>query len=411
VTTPADPLLHELRERGKELAGLHRTAALLQDDLRPPHELLQELVTLLPAAWQYPEITEARICLDDLVLTTPGFRETPWLQSASFVTRRGTRGSVTVCYLEERPAAAEGPFLAEERQLIASVAEMVRAHLQHRQAFEALERAHDELERQVEARTAELQAANAALQERIRQHEQAEARVRLHRAQLRRLASELCLAGERERRAIATDLHDHIGQALAFTKMRVLQFAQNAVFCGFEHDIERIVGLLDGILQFTRTLTCEISPPILYELGLAAGLEWLVEQFHKKHGLDAHWEERGAQPRRLDDELRTMVFQSARELLVNAVKHAPGARTRVRLEWGPAELVLTVEDDGPGFDPATLEPSVSQAGGFGLFSIRERMQHLGGSLTLRSAPGAGCTARLVAPVREKDDGGTDSPGR
>jgi signal transduction histidine kinase len=129
-------LLHRLGERVKELTALHRAARILQNEQHTMAEWLQQFVAVLPPAWQYPEMTAARIQLGALELATPNFKQTPWVQRADFSVAEGLGGSIEVVYLEERPAEQEGPFLAEERNLIDSLAEMLRAAIDRRQAVE-----------------------------------------------------------------------------------------------------------------------------------------------------------------------------------------------------------------------------------------------------------------------------------
>jgi signal transduction histidine kinase len=293
-------LLHKLQERVKELTALHGTARILQDQTKSASVVMHEVAALLPPAWQYPEIAAARIRFERLEARTAGFRETEWRQSASFVVRGGQSGEIEICYLEQRPPADEGPFLKEERELIESLAEMLRFHFQRLLADEDLLRAHADLERIVAARTAELRETNASL---------------------RRLASELSLAEARERRKIAEDIHDHIGQALAFTKMSVGQFRGNAIFCGFEEKIDEIATLLDQTIQYVRNLTFEISPPALYDLGLEAAIDGLAERFRKKHGLAVRVET-NAEIGPLESDVVVLLYKSVQELLTNVMKHA-----------------------------------------------------------------------------------------
>ena len=232
-----DQILYKLGERVKELTALHRTARILQDDLRPVEDIMREITSLLPDAWQYPEITGARIRFHESEYATPNFRKTPWVQTATFTTRTGEAGSLDICYLAERPDAREGPFLAEERDLIESLAEMLRSYFQHKIADEALQQAHDNLEQLVHARTVELRRTNEALEKQVAEYRVARGKIDKHQRQLRQLASELSLAEDRERRDIASDLHDHIGQALAFIKIRLQQFQGDAMFSGFEKSI------------------------------------------------------------------------------------------------------------------------------------------------------------------------------
>ena len=399
-----DAIRHDLTERVKELTALHGTARLLQATQRPVEGLMRELAGFLPAAWQYPEIAGARVRLLGGEYASSNFRDTPWVQRARFTVRLNgaeapSEGSLEICYLEERPPADEGPFLREERDLIDSLAEMLRFYLQHQLADAAALRAQHQLERQVQERTAELQTMNAALQAEIAEHRRARAEIERHREQLRRLAAELALAEERQRRAIAADLHDHLGQALAFVKLRLSQFAGDAVFCGFESSLREILALVDRAILYTRTLTGELSPPVLYELGLGPALEWLGERFTAKHGFRVEVTAARDVPH-LPQATRVMLFKSVHELLTNAVKHARPQRVQISLRRDATMLQVRVADDGVGFDPAGAEAAAAspETGTFGLFSIRERLRHLGGQLEVHSAPGAGAIILLAVPL-------------
>jgi signal transduction histidine kinase/ActR/RegA family two-component response regulator len=121
-------LVHDLGERVKELTLLHRTASLLQTDRPLDQAFLADLVAPIPLAWQHPEVCEARIACGDVEARTPGWRPSPWMQSASFAAG-GLSGVIEVAYLVEMPDAAEGPFLAEERALVQSLADMLGAHV------------------------------------------------------------------------------------------------------------------------------------------------------------------------------------------------------------------------------------------------------------------------------------------
>lgn len=133
-------LLHERNERIKELTALHSTALLFQDETITLPELLQKIVALLPPAWQYPEITEARILYGDIEFTTLDFHQTVWTQKTEFITSYGKNGCIEVVYTEERPVEVEGPFLAEERNLINSLAEMLKYFLEHKHSEEAMKK-------------------------------------------------------------------------------------------------------------------------------------------------------------------------------------------------------------------------------------------------------------------------------
>lgn len=391
-------LQYFLRERTKELTALHKTARLMQDDSRPIADLLAEVANLLPQAWQFPEITGTRIAVGGIEVKTPNFRLTPWMISSEIQLISGDAGSIEVVYLEERPVSVEGPFLVEERELIDSLSEMLRNYLQHRIAIEEIKRSNDNLERLVQERTLELSSTNAALQLQIQEHERARREIVAYQNQLRKLAAELSLSEARDRRAIASDLHDHIGQALAFIRMKVSGFSGESVFCGFEESTSEILSLLDQTIQYTRTLTFQISPPVLYELGLSPALDWLAEQFSKKHRFQVETTIQPDVPR-LPEEIEVFAFRSVQEILTNAVKHAQAKHVSIKLALNNGALELCVADDGIGFAPNRSDSNTTD-GGFGLFSIRERLVHLGGSIRIVSAPGKGAQLTLHIPTTQ-----------
>ncbi|MEW6001600.1 MAG: PAS domain S-box protein [Nitrospirota bacterium] len=132
-------ILQNLGKRVKELTALHRTASILHYEFKPTSELLQEIVLILPSAYQYPEITVARINFDGKEFKSQNFSETPWKQSAYFKTADGKKGFIEIFYSEEKPKEVEGPFLVEERSLINSVAEMLRSYFNRVQTKEILQ--------------------------------------------------------------------------------------------------------------------------------------------------------------------------------------------------------------------------------------------------------------------------------
>lgn len=359
----SDSLQQRLQERVKELTALHRTARLLQDTGQPVDAVLPAVADLLPAAWQHADICAGRIRCGDRTWSSPDFRESPWHQLETFRLRDGETGAVEVVYLQERPAADEGPFLAEERELIRSLADLMRAYFQHRRDDEAILAANERLERQVAERT----------------------------ASLRRLAAEVCLAEERERRAIAADLHDHLGQGLALIRIRLQRLRGDAALGGHGPALDELVALSDQAIRYTRGLTFELSPPVLYELGLGQALEWLGEETARKQDLKVKVRARGSRP--LADDLKVMLWKSARELLHNVVKHAGARRVDITLAAQGEGIVLEVADDGCGFDVGLARRDAGER--FGLFSIEERLRQLGGHLELDTAPGRGTRVRLV----------------
>ncbi|MFA6004185.1 MAG: sensor histidine kinase [Elusimicrobiota bacterium] len=368
--------LHLFQERVKELV-----AQMLQDDAKDVAVLMGEVVAILPSAWQYPGSACARIIFGEQEFGTPGFRSTAWRQAAPFVTDDGTQGLIEVDYLQEFPACDEGPFLSEERSLLDFLADMFHRSIGRKLARQALLDSRDQLELRVQERTSELEKLNAAL--------------RSQQEQLRSMAAQLSLAEERERRSIAANLHDHIGQTLAMAKIKLAGLARTATAEPSARGLSELKDLIDESIQYTRSLTFELSSPLLYELGLASAVEALAEQLQDKYGVAIAVE--SDCPNLPGEELKVVLFKAIRELLMNAIKHAHARRIRIILSrTGPA-LEARVEDDGRGFD-AALAAVPGRSCGFGLFSIREGMRHCGGRIDIRSRPGQGTQAVLTAPL-------------
>lgn len=229
------------------------------------------------------------------------------------------------------------------------------------------------------------------------QHE-AEQELRHSQAALRRLASELSLAEERERRRIATEIHDNLSQTLAIASMKAAMLEQA---CEEETAplVAELRSLLSSAVADTRSVTFELSPPILYQVGLEAAIRWLGENTQERHGIEFHMVDDG-RPRAVTDDVRTVLFQSMREIFANMIKHAQASKVTVRLETLQDRLVARVEDDGVGFDPAKANWKGGQKAGFGLFNIQERLDYLGGSLEIDSAPGRGTRTTLTVPLVE-----------
>ena len=228
----------------------------------------------------------------------------------------------------------------------------------------------------------------------------AESQVAAYQDNLRSLASSLSLAEERERRRLAVYLHDQIGHTLALANIKLgeLQKSLSGQGPGFPlTELEKTGSLLEQAIRDTHSLTFRISSPILYELGLAAALEWLTEQVQKDHGISTRFIADGRTDL-LDDDVRILLFQAVNELLVNVVKHAQAQNVEVSIQREGGNLKVNVGDDGVGFQMPRTEPPRRERCGFGLFSIRERLRPYGGVLKVQSEPGAGTHVILTVPL-------------
>jgi PAS domain S-box-containing protein len=234
----------------------------------------------------------------------------------------------------------------------------------------------------------------------ISERKASEEKLRVYQDQLRSLASELTLLEERERRRIASDLHDHIGQSLALSKIKLGELRES-LSPSLVKPLGEIHELIEQAIQYTRSLTFELSPPILYELGFEAAVEWLVEKIREKHGISVSFED-DLQPKPIGNELRVLLFKAMGELMMNIIKHAQAHKVKVAIQREGSNIRIRVEDDGIGF----YIPEANQlagVSGYGLFSIRERLRHFGGSLQIQSEPRRGTLVTLLVPLKQKED--------
>jgi signal transduction histidine kinase len=216
--------------------------------------------------------------------------------------------------------------------------------------------------------------------------------------QLRKLTAELAQTEERERRRVASVLHDSIQQLLVGARYGVETLRGHSRTEAFQQTIQHVDGLLSNCLETSRSLTLELSPPILYEAGLAPALKWLGRWFRQTHGLTVRVV---AEDRALADTepIRVVVYHAVRELLFNIVKHAKVRRAQVRMSGvGENRIKILVTDKGVGLEPARLQAGEGKTGGFGLFSLRERLASLGGHMEVESAPGRGSRFTLIVPL-------------
>jgi signal transduction histidine kinase len=200
-------------------------------------------------------------------------------------------------------------------------------------------------------------------------------------------------AEDRERKRLADILHDDLQQQLAAAKFH-LGLLGNRIDgdASLREAIDRVGGMIKDAIAKSRSLAHELGPAVLYHGDFGEAIEWLARQIQAKHGLAVHVEVHGPVDG-ASDSIKVFLFRTAQEILFNVVKHAQVTEAAVRVRWRHGQLWLTISDHGRGFDPKALR----QTGGSGLFSIRERVELLGGRMKIRSAPGRGSTFLIAVP--------------
>ncbi len=234
--------------------------------------------------------------------------------------------------------------------------------------------------------------------------EELEERVSERTREVRELSLTLTMAEQEERRRIARVLHDDIQQLLFGLHLR-LDYLSGDMAELEEPELQEAFGeardWIDRAIEGTRELSVGLNPPVLKDEGLCEALRWLASQMRKQHQLevDLRFEDEVAVD---DEDARSLLFQTVRELLFNVVKHADVDEATVSLRREGDSLELQVSDEGAGFDPGQVRSSRSHATGLGLFSVRERIRLIGGEVSVDAAPGQGTRVRVTVPL--------DAPG-
>ncbi len=233
----------------------------------------------------------------------------------------------------------------------------------------------------------------------ITHNKMAEQKLLDYQDRLRSLSTQLSLVEDRQRKELASAIHDGLAQQLfgIRAKVTLFKFPQNADKLPVL--VTETLEIIDETMAQARSLSFELFPPVLHEVGLEAALDWLAHQFSERTGISCEVTVEGKGPE-LDEDLRTMAFQSVRELLANIRKHSGSETCTITVNHVDGFLTLLVEDPGRGFNVSETRERADRtgkSGGFGLFSIRERMRSVHGRMLVDSHPGRGCRVFLTFP--------------
>ncbi len=277
------------------------------------------------------------------------------------------------------------------------------AHLLHQSADPAICIVAADLT-DIETSSAELARMVEKLKQEVSRRQLAEEVLRRRGERLRMLASQLTLAEQRERRRLASMVHDELQQLLVGAGYRLNRVDRSSK-SELQQAILEVSELVNRAVESSRSLTAELSPPVLQAGGLVAALEWLVTWMRRQHGLIVRLQaDHRVAP---SEDVTVLLFHSIRELLFNTVQHAGVKEAQVRLQRKGRDIQVTVSDGGSGFDPEAVASRVGTTGGFGLFSIRERLDLMGGRMEIDSAVGRG--SRIILRLaRRRTSGMTES---
>lgn len=204
--------------------------------------------------------------------------------------------------------------------------------------------------------------------------------------------ADLFEAEEKSKRELAEDLHDHLGQALALMRITLKKVQGNAVFCGFENDIEYVLALTDKCIRYSRDIVSGLNPSILQQLGLVPALESLVETCSRRHKVEFSLNTDCEYS--LGSEKRTYIYRSVNELVVNIIKHSEASEGTITITHNCDSLIIHVRDNGIGIPK-------EKTFGFGLMSITERVGLLEGSFEIVGSE-KGTTATISVPLEREE---------
>jgi PAS domain S-box-containing protein len=284
-----------------------------------------------------------------------------------------------------------------ELVLFEGLARRVALALDNARLFQEAQDLNATLEQRVQSRTGQLMAIRARLEDEVTERKEAQRRLEASRGQLRRLSAHLQQAREEERVRIAREIHDELGQALVGLKMDVawLRRSLGRPAPGVLSKLEEMSGLIDETVHSVRRISAELRPSILDDLGLSAALEWQLEEFRARTGIDCVLTSRLG-PKTLDPDRATALFRIFQEALTNVARHASASRVTVTIEETEDSLTLAIQDNGRGIRAEEL----GQPQSFGLLGMRERVHLLEGDIEIRGVPGEGTYVVVRIPARK-----------
>jgi len=213
----------------------------------------------------------------------------------------------------------------------------------------------------------------------------------------RDLSAKMGRIEQQERQRIASGLHDGLAQDIALSKIKLQTVRQQIPDPAIKGQLGEIVGLMDISIQKLKSLVFELYPPILFELGLEAAVERFIENFQVKHNLNCKLiADRHGKP--LSNHKAEILYNAIRELLMNVIKHACAQNVDISILRKNGNIQITVKDDGVGFKVPTESPKLVEQSGFGLFSVKDRVEAVGGNLAISSVKSKGSRITLTAPL-------------
>lgn len=348
---------HELGERVKELNCLYSMFKVMEQAHLSWNEVFQGIVNLLPPSWQYSEISCARLVIDGREFKTDNFRETPWKQEREIDVYGEKCGLLQICYLEDMPESDEGPFMKEEGALLTAVADHLGKDIEHKRLHEHLEHTNRRLKTEYHQR--------------------------------KKLSKVLLKSLERDRKRIAMELHDQIGQTLTSLKMslEMLYDRANDEDTKLKSELENAREKTAQVIREVKNVSHGLRPAMLDTLGLESALRELFNEIENQYDIEIQFFSRNV-PKHFDKEKEITLYRVTQEALNNAVKYARSEKVFVTLVKKGKRILLTIEDNGIGFNPDEVMENQKDKK-LGLLFMRERIKQFDGEFNIESRENRG----------------------
>lgn len=232
----------------------------------------------------------------------------------------------------------------------------------------------------------------------ITSRKNAESKMNEYKESLQKLTTELMLAEEKQRKKIAANIHDHLSQSLVISKMKLQDLSKEMETIEKQNEIGTVIKHISEALENTRKITYDLSPPVLYELGLIEALYWLSEKIENQNQLKVKFET-DFNEIKLSEPKLILIYRAIQEILNNAIKHSGANQINVRFTKYEYGLQIIIKDEGRGFDKSLLNSRSPTNSGFGLFAVRERIENLQGTFIISSTVGFGTEVKIFVPLK------------
>ncbi|MCF8302766.1 MAG: PAS domain-containing sensor histidine kinase [Bacteroidales bacterium] len=218
-----------------------------------------------------------------------------------------------------------------------------------------------------------------------------------YRKSLQDLTTELSVVEEKQRKEIAANIHDHLSQSLVISKMKLKDVMKQSGIEALKTEMQTVLDLISQAINNSRKITYDLSPTVLYELGLVEAVYWLKDKVEEENDIDVAFTPYEEEPEIPESQL-ILLFRTIQELINNTLKHASADKIEIMFKNQKEGLEIRIIDNGKGFDVKELKMMRKEKSGFGLFAVRERVENMRGTFHIDSKPGAGTSVTIYLPL-------------